>query len=83
MNYRTITIEQQAERIARRVKALGWSTVPAPVNDGTRRTVEKRRLLAAISESAGAQGRTPRFRARFVPPDDGQEETAEVRSLQE
>lgn len=61
MSYRTVTIEEQAERIARRVEALGWSSVPAPVNDGARRTAEKRRLLKAIEENAKAQGREPRF----------------------
>lgn len=67
MSYRSITIEEQAERIARRVKALGWLSVPAPINDGSRRTVEKRRLLTAIAENAKAQGREPRFQANFVP----------------
>lgn len=62
MSYRTVTIEEQAERIARKVEALGWSSVPAPLNDGTRRTAEKRRLLEAIEENAKAQGRKPRFR---------------------
>lgn len=67
MSYRTVTIEEQAERIARRVEALGWSSVPASVNDGARRTPEKRRLLTAIEENAQAQGREPRFKAQFVP----------------
>ena len=33
-----------------------------PVNDGTRRTASKQRLLRAITENFTSQGRTPRFR---------------------
>lgn len=61
MGYRTVTIEEQAERMARRVEALGWSAVPVPVSDGARRTVEKRRLLKVIDENAEIHGREPKF----------------------
>jgi hypothetical protein len=59
---KTISLDELERRLVARKRELGIVGVDfLPLNDGTRRTASKRRLLRAIAESAAAQGRTPRF----------------------
>jgi hypothetical protein len=59
---KTISLDGLEERLIARKRELGIIGVDfLPLNDGTRRTASKRRLLRAIAENAVAQGRTPRF----------------------
>lgn len=62
---KTISLEDLEQRLVSRKRELGIVGVDfLPLNDGSRRTESKRRLLRAIAESAAANGRQPRFRAK-------------------
>ena len=50
METKTTTLAEQTASVARRLKALGLSRYPVPVNNGTRRTESKRALLACLAE---------------------------------
>ena len=65
MSGRTTTLEQQAERVERRIAALGRRAPSVMANVGTYRTASKRALLTAIEDEAKAQGRTAPFAANF------------------
>jgi hypothetical protein len=61
---KTISLEDLERQLIVRKRELGIVGVDfLPVNDGTRRTASKRRLLRTIAENAAAQGRQPRFKA--------------------
>jgi hypothetical protein len=63
---KTISLDELERRLVARKRELGIVGVGfLPLNDGTRRTTSKRRLLRAIAESAATQGRTPRFATNF------------------
>jgi hypothetical protein len=58
------TLEEQGRRILQREKELGLDgPISIPINDGSRRTLEKRALLRTIRDHARAEGREPRFYA--------------------
>jgi hypothetical protein len=60
---KTISLEELERQLVARKRELGIVGINfLPVNDGTRRTASKRRLLKTIAESAASQGRKPRFR---------------------
>lgn len=65
MSGRTTTLEQQAERVARRIAALGPRAPVTAPNSGNHRTAAKRALLTAIEDEASAQGRPVPFKANF------------------
>jgi len=65
MSGRTITLEQQAERIERRMAALGRRAPVVAANSGAYRTPSKRALLTSIQDEAKAQGRSALFVANF------------------
>lgn len=65
MSDRTTTLEQQAERIMRRVAALGHRAPRVSPNAGEYRTSSKRELLTAIENVARAEARPAPFAARF------------------
>lgn len=65
MNGRTTTLEQQAERVARRIASLGRRAPMIEPNSGDYRTAAKRALLTAIEDEAAAQGRSVPFKANF------------------
>ena len=65
MSGRTTTLEQQAERIARRMAALGPRAPRIVPNSGVDRTPAKRELLKAIEDAARAKAQPAPFRARF------------------
>jgi hypothetical protein len=59
---KAISLEELERRLVARKRQLGIVGVDfLPLNDGTRRTTSKRRLLRAIAENAVSHGRTPRF----------------------
>ena len=61
---KTISLEDLERRLVARKRELGITGVDfLPLNDGSRRTESKRRLLRTIVENAAAQGRKPRFPA--------------------
>ena len=65
MSSRAITVDEQTARLERRKAGLVWTgLVPVRPNAAGRRTPEKRVLLEAIADSAGAQGRAPKFAAK-------------------
>lgn len=58
----TISLEDLERRLVSRKRELGIAGVDfLPLNDGSRRTESKRRLLRVIAENAAAQGRKPPF----------------------
>jgi len=59
---KTIKLEDLERQLVTRKRELGIVGVDfLPLNDCTRRTASKRRLLRIIAENAAAQGRKPRF----------------------
>ena len=59
---KTISLEELERRLVARKRELGIEGVDfLPLNDGSRRTESKRRLLRRIAENAAAQGRRPAF----------------------
>lgn len=59
-------LEDHERRLIQRKAELGIQGQDyVPVNSGTRRTDEKRAVLQSIAENAHAQGREPRFTAKF------------------
>ncbi|BBK36990.1 hypothetical protein STAQ_20680 [Allostella sp. ATCC 35155] len=60
------TLEAQAAAVAERMEALGLDPQQSlPLNNGSRRTAEKRALLQAIRDAAAKAGREPPFTANF------------------
>lgn len=60
------TLEAQAAAVAARMEALGLKPdQPLPLNNGSRRTAEKRALLQTIHDAAAREGRDPPFDANF------------------
>ncbi len=63
----SINLRDLERRLIARKRELGiLGNDFMPLNDGTRRTESKRRLLQAVADNAPAQGRGPRFKARFA-----------------
>jgi hypothetical protein len=61
---KTISLDDLERQLVARKRQLGIVGVDfLPMNDGTRRTASKRRLLRTIAENAETQGRKPRFTA--------------------
>jgi len=65
MQMRTTTLEQQAERISRRMAELGRRAPQVVPNAGAYRSPAKRELLTAIEDAARAEARPAPFAARF------------------
>jgi len=61
---KTIKLEDLERQLIARKRELGIVGVDfLPLNDGSRRTPSKRRLLQTLAENAAAQGRKPKFPA--------------------
>lgn len=63
---RRITLQAHVEAVsARRREQEITAPLACPVNNGSRRTREKRSLLAVIADNARSNGREPAFSANF------------------